>query len=76
VESDWTTSPEVWEKSRRCYKYGRQLFFTNARSAEAWAVAAYEKWSATGISPESQRDARAPGLLEQLQRRGHRHPLT
>ena len=23
---------------------------TNARSAEVWAVAAYEKWSATGIS--------------------------
>ena len=76
VESDWTTTPEEWERARRCHKCGRQLFPTNARSAEVWAVAAYEKWSSTGITPKSQRDAPAPGLLEQLQHRGHRQPLT
>ena len=53
---------------------GWQLFPTNARSGEVWAAAAYEKLSATGISPESQLDARAPGLLDLLQRRGHSHP--
>ena len=62
--ADWTTSPEVWEKSRRCRMCGWQLFPPNARSGEVWAATAYEKLSATGISPESQRDARAPGLLD------------
>ena len=76
VESDWTTTPEEWEKARRCHNCGRQLFPTNARSAEVWAVSAFHKWMTTGISPESQHDLRALGLLEQLHRRGHHHPLT
>ena len=76
VQSDWTTSPEEWERARRCHKCGRQLFPTNAKSAEVWAIAAYQKWVTTGRTPEQQRDTRAPGLLDQLQRRGHHHPLT
>ena len=76
MESDWTTSPEEWDRARRCHKCGRQLFPTNARSAEIWAVAAYDKWMATGKTPETQRDERAPGLLELLARRNKFHPLT
>ena len=76
MQSDWTTTPEAWHRARRCHKCGRQLFPTHPRSAEDWAVAAYHKWAATGLSPERQRDARAPGLLDQLQRRGHFHSLV
>lgn len=76
METSWNTSPEQWDRARRCHKCGRQLFPADARTAEAWAVAAYDKWMATGKSPETQRDERAPGLLELLARRGKFHPLS
>lgn len=76
MESDWTTTKEEWEKSRRCFKCGRQLFPANARTAEDWARSAYQKWLMTGRTPEDQRDARAPGLLNQLARRKQHYPLA
>ena len=66
MQPDWTTTPEACHRARRHNKCGQQLFPPHPRRAEDWEVAAYYKWAAAGVSPERQRDARAPGLLEQL----------
>jgi hypothetical protein len=51
------------------------LFPHSAAAAEQWARAAYARWSSEGISPEAQRDRRAPGIMEAYAKRPPKYRL-
>jgi len=45
------------------------LFPHSASAAEEWARAAFARWMTEGVSPEEQRDRRAPGITEAYAKR-------
>ena len=73
LDSDWNLSPEEWSLMSRCTKCGHQIFPYSSRSAYAWAEAAFRKCQDTGVSPETLREQRSPGITQRLQQRPPRY---
>ncbi len=69
LETDWDLDQYQWSVMSRCTKCGEMLFPHDSRSAYAWAEDAYRKAINGGPSPETQRDARAPGIRKIWERR-------
>lgn len=53
----------------RCNKCARQLFPWSAQSQESWARTAYFRCQEEGVTPETLRDRRSPGITELQARR-------
>ena len=55
------------------YKVWHQIFPYSSRSAYSWAEAAFRKCQDTGVSPETLREQRSPGITQRLQQRPPRY---
>jgi hypothetical protein len=69
VTDSWNLTSDEWRLMSRCNKCARQLFPFSAHAAEAWARSTYFRCQAEGVSPETLRDRRSPGITELRARR-------
>lgn len=74
MSDHWNLTPDEWRLMSRCTKCARQLFPYSPNMQDQWARSTYYRCQAEGVSPETLRDRRAPGITALLARREPKVP--